>query len=84
MGSPHVDTKLVAIESETAERRKSVTKENEKSQWDERGRDTPSMHQDTSEDCRTGDSWRFEGGGLHAVLVYLTRSFPIPSQKHGL
>lgn len=21
---------------------------------------------------------------LHAVLVYLTRSFPVPSQKHGL
>lgn len=22
--------------------------------------------------------------GVHAVLVYLTRSFPVPSQKHGL
>lgn len=32
---------------------------------------------------------RIHGGacrvsGVHAVLVYLTRSFPVPSQKHGL
>lgn len=53
------------------------------------------MCQDTSEECRTGEvqwgrKWGYSTGGglcvgwLHAVLVYLTRSFPVPSQKHGL
>lgn len=53
------------------------------------------MYQETSEECRRGEvrsvvglqySWKFVGGRgrLHAVLVYLTRSFPVPSQKHGL
>lgn len=27
---------------------------------------------------------RADLSGVHAVLVYLTRSFPVPSQKHGL
>lgn len=64
----------------------------------ERARKTPFMSQDTSEECRRGVGYSADGSEVTVqlevcgcgvscfffFLVYLTRSSPVPSQKHGL